>query len=599
SDRFLWDFRRTISDLTAENHYDQLTTILKKRGMGRYSESHESGRAFIADGMQVKAKADIPMSATWTPGGFTPGTEVSVDYKADVRESASVSHIYGQNLVAAESLTAIGTAWAWSPETLKPTADMELANGLNRFVIHTSVHQPVDDKIPGLGLGPFGQWFTRNETWAEEAKPWIDYLARNSYMLQQGHFVADILYYYGEDNNITGLFNRKLPDIPEGYNWDFVNADALTNVISFKNGELTSPGGTDYRVLALDSNSIYMSLPVLQKISELVKEGAIVSGPRPVTSPSLKDDENEFMGMVNKMWPAQPGYNSYGKGKVYTGQTLSQVLSDLKIGPDFAYTGSQQGSRVLYVHRKIKEGDIYWINNRLDDYDTINSVFRIDDLRPEIWDPVTGDISQTSFTREKGITKIPLVLGPADALFIVFRGKTTSSSSTVSPSVERQLAVINNDWNLSFQENRGAPDSIKLSSLVSWSENKNDSVRYFSGTGTYTNTIEAPAEWFARGGHIWIDLGDVKNIAVVLVNGKDMGTVWRKPFRVDITKALTAGNNTIEIKVTNLWVNRLIGDTQPGVKKKITYTTIPFYQPDSPLLPSGLLGPVRIFSERE
>ena len=151
-------------------------------------------------------------------------------YNADIRESASVAHIYGQNLVAAESLTAASGAWSWSPETLKPTADKELAMGLNRFVIHTSVHQPVNDKIPGLGLGPFGQWFTRHETWAELAKPWTTYLARSSYMLQQGKFVADVLYFYGEDSNITALFATKSPDVPAGYNFDYVNADALTRI---------------------------------------------------------------------------------------------------------------------------------------------------------------------------------------------------------------------------------------------------------------------------------------------------------------------------------------------------------------------------------
>ncbi len=248
SDKFLWDFRKTIGELTVENHYDLLTKILKERGMARYSESHESGRALIADGMEVKRSAAIPMSATWTPGKPGSCQEVATDYKADVRESASVAHIYGQNLVAAESFTAIGSAWAWSPEFLKPTADMELSNGLNRFVIHTSVHQPVNDKIPGLGLGPFGQWFTRHETWAEQAAPWLTYLARSSYMLQQGKFVADVVYFYGEDNNITSLFNSKLPDIPEGYNYDFVNADALVNVLSVRDGLIGTPGGTNYRV---------------------------------------------------------------------------------------------------------------------------------------------------------------------------------------------------------------------------------------------------------------------------------------------------------------------------------------------------------------
>jgi hypothetical protein len=230
-----------------------------------------------------------------------------------VRESASVSHIYGQNLVAAESMTAIGTAWAWSPETLKPTADMEMANGLNRFVIHTSVHQPVDDKIPGLGLGPFGQWFTRHETWAEQAGPWITYLARSSYMLQQGKFVADILYFYGEDNNITALFGEKLPTIPEGYNYDFVNADALINQLAVSKGRITSPSGMSYRVLALDSNSVYMSLPVLQKINELVNAGAVISGPKPISTPSLSDDQQEFTSSLTGYGPVIWGVNAISK----------------------------------------------------------------------------------------------------------------------------------------------------------------------------------------------------------------------------------------------------------------------------------------------
>jgi hypothetical protein len=278
SDRFLWDFRKTLAELTAENHYDQLTTILHERGMGRYTESHESGRAFIADGMEVKRNADVPMSAMWIQ---QPG-RTSGQYDADVRESASVAHIYGQNLVAAESLTAGSGAWSYSPETLKPTADRLLAMGLNRFVIHTSVHQPVNDKIPGLGLGPFGQWFTRHETWAESAKPWTTYLARSSYVLQQGKFVADVIYYYGEDSNITALFGAKLPDIPAGYNFDFVNADALKNRLSVADGKITTATGMSYSVLALDPNSQNMSLAVLRKIRDLVNAGAVVVGPKPV-----------------------------------------------------------------------------------------------------------------------------------------------------------------------------------------------------------------------------------------------------------------------------------------------------------------------------
>ena len=167
SDQFLWDFRKTISDLIADEHYGELEAVLHERGMGHYGESHEGGRAFVADGMEVKKFNEVPMSAMWTQ---RPGVnKEQYGYNADDRESASVAHIYGQNLVAAESMTAYYSPWAWSPATLKPTADQEFLNGINRFVIHESAHQPLVGKAPGLTLGPFGQWFNRNETWAEQA----------------------------------------------------------------------------------------------------------------------------------------------------------------------------------------------------------------------------------------------------------------------------------------------------------------------------------------------------------------------------------------------------------------------------------------------
>jgi hypothetical protein len=594
SDRFLWDFRKTLGDLLVENHYDQLTEILKERGMARYTESHESGRAFIGDGMEVKRKAAIPMSATWTPGGLDPGTEVATRYKADVRESASVAHIYGQNLVAAESMTAIGSAWAWSPEFLKPTADMELANGLNRFVIHTSVHQPVNDKIPGLGLGPFGQWFTRHETWAEQAGPWLTYLSRSSYMLQQGKFVADIVYFYGEDNNITALFGAKLPDIPEGYNYDFVNADALINILSVKNGALVTPGGMAYRVLALDDNSRYMSLPVLKKIRDLVMDGAVVAGPRPAQTPGLGDSQDEFRQIVSELWAVEKGENKVGNGKVFAGVPLKDVLVSLQVNPDFSYSQPQETIKLLYVHRKLGDIDIYWINNRQNKVVDPDATFRVEGRVAEIWHPETGKTELASYTIQDGMTRVPLHLEPNDAVFVVFRNKAVQAIHTINKPIEKQLTKIKGPWTVSFQPERGAPPQVAIETLAPWNENADPGIKYFSGTGTYLKTVQAPAEWFNDGGQLWLDLGNVKNLAEVVVNGKSLGTVWKTPFRVDVTGAMKEGENKLEIKVTNLWVNRLIGDVQPGVTQKITYTTIPFYQAGSPLLPSGLLGPVTV-----
>ena len=241
SDRFLWDFRKTIADLVADEHYGQVQASLKERGIGHYGESHEVGRALVGDGMEIKKLNDIPMSAMWTQA---PGANrEDFGLNADDRESASVAHIYGQNIAAAESLTAALAPWGWSPATLKPTADQELLNGINRFVIHESAHQPLLDKAPGLTLGPFGQWFNRNETWAEQARPWIDYLSRSSYMLQQGRFAADIIYFYGEDSNLSAIFQNRAPDVPPGYGFDYVNADALIHELTVAGGKLTTRSG--------------------------------------------------------------------------------------------------------------------------------------------------------------------------------------------------------------------------------------------------------------------------------------------------------------------------------------------------------------------
>jgi hypothetical protein len=592
TDRFLWDFRRTLEDLVAECHYDQLTEILKARGMARYSESHESGRAFIADGMEVKRSAAVPMSAMWTAG---PG-RANERYDADIRESASVAHLYGQNLVAAESLTANGNAgaWAFSPETLKPTADREMSMGLNRFVIHTSVHQATDDKIPGLGLGPFGQWFNRHDTWAEQAKPWTTYLARSSYMLQQGKFVADIAYYYGEDSNITALFAGNPPPIPAGYAFDYVNSDALVKLMSVgANGNITAPSGMSYRILALDPNSQHMPLTVLRKIREMVAAGATVVGLKPSDSPSLHDDQAEFKSIADQLWSGRTG-----KGKVIGSGTIADALTALKVVADLEYSKPQVDTELAFVHRRVSDGDVYWVSHRNARAEDVDATFPVTGKAPELWHADTGSVELASYRTVEGRTVVPLHLDANDAVFVVFRKAATAPSRTLPKPVETKLTTVEGAWDVAFQPNRGAPASASLPALASWHENSDPGVRYFSGTATYTKTVQAPADWFQTGGKLWLALGDVKNIADVTVNGKPLGILWKAPFRVDVTTALRPGANMLQIKVTNLWVNRLIGDQQPGVTTKYTYTAVQFYRADSPLLPSGLIGPVQLISSK-
>ena len=592
SDAFLWDFRKTIADLTADEHYAQVEASLKERGLGHYGESHESGRALIADGMEVKKLDDVPMSAMWTQ---RPGVnEELYGYNADDRESASVAHIYGQNLAAAESMTAVHAPWAWSPATLKPTADKEMAEGINRFVIHCSVHQPLVGKAPGLGLGPYGQWFNRNETWAEEARPWVDYLSRSSYLLQQGHFAADILYFYGEDSNVTAIFGNKAPDVPEGYGFDFVNADALLHMFTVNDGKLVTASGMHYRMLALDPYSEHMSLPVLRSIRKLVENGATVVGAKPVSTPSLADDPQEFAAIVNELWGSGTGLQQVGKGRVYAGMTITDAMNAINLKADFSYSKPRPDTKLLFVHRKLSDGDLYYVDNRSDQDQSVDAVFRVAGQSPELWHAETGTTETASFVTSEDHTTVPLHLEPWGTLFVIFRHRAPGPSLALPLMEEKLIATLQGPWQVSFQPGRGAPASFEMPQLASWSVNPDAGVKYFSGSGTYHETFIAPQDWFHSKTQMWLDLGDVKNLATVTLNGKPLGTLWHAPYRVEIGAALRPGRNELSVKVTNSWVNRIIGDLQPDNPKKYTFLVIRPYAADSPLLPSGLLGPVTV-----
>ncbi|MDE3103578.1 MAG: glycoside hydrolase [Acidobacteriota bacterium] len=594
SDRFLWDLRHTIADLTATEHYEELEKILHERNMGHYGESHEDGRALIADGMQVKKYNEIPMSAMWTQ---SPGVNhEQFGFNADDRESASVAHIYGQNLVAAESMTAGGAAWAWSPATLKPTADQEFLNGINRFVIHESAHQPLVGKAPGLTLGPFGQWFNRNETWAQQAGVWIDYLARTSYLLQQGRFNADVLYYYGEDSNLTAIFAHSAPNVPAGYGFDYVNADALQHEFKVAEGRITTVSGMRYQVLALDPYSRHMSLPVLKAIHTLVEAGATVVGPKPIDDPSLSDSQAEFARLSAELFGDGSGVHQVGKGTVYAGQTAADALQAMHVAQDFGYTKPTPTTRLEFVHRALPHADVYFVDNRGDDAVAVDATFRVAGKEPELWYAETGRSRPVSYTIAAGRTTVPLKLEPWGTVFVVFRKPTTRTSRTLPAEVESRLATLDGPWQVAFQQGRGAPMSATLPQLIDLSTSQDTGIRYFSGTATYTKTIDADAAWLHAGKHIWLDLGDVQHMAEVKLNGKSLGIVWHAPYRVDVTEAIHAGSNQLEVQVTNSWVNRLIGDQQPDATTKYTFTTVKPYRANSRLQASGLVGPVTVQS---
>jgi len=588
SERFLFDWRQTLGELIVENHYDHANDILHPLGILRYNEAHEERTAFTGDGMMVKRSADVPMSASWVR--FNAGWYSTYPTaEADIRESSSVAHIYGQNVCAAESFTTNGLPGKWDgyyayqchPGVLKRVADASMACGLNKFVIHSSVHQPCDDVVPGLSLNRYGQWFNRHDTWASEARPWIDYLSRSCQMLRAGRYVADIAYFYGEDKNITARFMHDRPEIPLGYNFDFVNADILLNVIKIRKGKLVTDSGMSYGVLRIDPEVKYMSMAVLERIAEFARAGIIIIGPKPSRLANLMADEKEFAALAEAVWSLPNVTDSTPDPSV------AGIEPDVKDLPDSCF----------FVHRKVKGGNLYWVVNNCSKSRYFSVSLRCKAASVEIWHADTGVRELADYSIDGDWTTVNLDMTRDDAQFIVLSDRTCASDAVrpYKPAVSTVALTLDGPWHVMFQQGRGAPDSAELEA-GSWTRSDCEGIKYFSGEAAYYRSFEFAPE---SGCRYLLDLGRVGNMARVKLNGKDLGLLWKEPFAIDISDALQDGRNDIELDVINSWANRLIGDEQPGVTERHTYTVIPFYSEHSPLPDSGLLQQVKIICTKQ
>jgi len=598
TDRFDYDYRKTLGDLLVDAFYETATELSNKHGLQLCAEAGGPGpplHQVPVSALDALAAVDIPR------GEFWKDHDVWV-----VKETACASHIYGKRIVDMEAFTS-WRHWQDGPFELKPIADRAFCDGANHMTFHTSAHNPSATDRPGW-VYHAGTHIGPSIAWWPMAGAWIDYLSRCSYLLQQGLFVADVCYYYGDQGFNFVPPKHVDPSLGFGYDYDVVNADTICSRMEVHDGRLTLLDGLRYELLVLPDRED-LNPQVLGRIESLVFAGATVVGRRPTRSNGLEDyplRDAEVREIADRLWgPCDGGQckeRAYGKGKVVWGKTLREVLLARGVGPDFSVDGNE--SDLDYIHRRTPDADIYFVSNRTDCRLESMCTFRVTGRSPELWMPDTGEIRGCeTYESTDGHTRVTLQLAPYDSLFVVFPARSEGTFLPQRAEVPERTYEIVGTWRVSFPPGWGAPASKLFGELTSWTDDSDPGIKCFSGVATYRNQFERPGDRLTADERLVLDLGRVRFVAEVFVNGRSVGVVWKPPFRVDITDAVRPGTNTLVVKVANTWSNRLVGDAQTegrdfcrtNIAKSLTWQT-PWK--DAPLLESGLLGPVTLVPVR-
>lgn len=657
SERFLYDLRQTVSELCTENFWGEMQRLCHQRGMRLAVEP------YITTGNDLDAAnfTDEPMGECWAiPNG--PIT----DYRQTIKSAASAANLNGKSIVGVEAFTSTAQErWQSHPATLKALGDQMFCLGANRLQMHRFAMQLFPQLKPGMMMGGWGQQYDSTQTWWEWTKPWHDYLARCQFLLRQGPVVADVLEVVPEEP-----LYRFEPKPIDGFDYDACGPDMFKR-IRMCDGLPGVPDGPRYQLITVDHSGT-MTLARLQQIRALVVNGANVLCAPPQATPGLENgrqSDEKLRALAAEIWGnPRETERTLGKGRIFSGLTAVEALARIGVKPDF--TGP---TNITWIHRASREGDFYFIASAAQQPATIHCTFRIHGKPAELWDPETGAIRPLDTWPADGQrTTAPIPLGPSGSAFVVFRAgipvsptitsisrdgalifpasASVNKTSSVCNGIELAVATngqrnclvnvsgdylirfadggnkefknvqvpaasqIDGPWTLTFPADSGVTQPLKLDELSSWSANPDDNVKHFSGTAIYQNHFTL-TEIKSR---VWLDLGRVEVMARVSVNGRELATLWKPPYRVDITDAVKAGDNALKISVVNLWVNRLIGDAalpedserdkngrlkswpqwamdgKPSPTGRRSFVTFPLWKSDEPLKDSGLMGPVTL-----
>jgi hypothetical protein len=601
SDRFLFDYRKTLGDLAIDNHYRLFRDNAHAHGLEIHPEAG-GPHAVPIDAQRCFGWTDVPMSEFWA---WSWTHRIGDENRFFVRQPASAAHTYGHNITQDEGFTSIGPNWQekiW--DNLKPAFDKALCEGMNRLVWHAFVCSPDETGIPGQQYFA-GTHLNPKVTWWEKSAPFFSYMDRCQFMLQQGHFSADVLFYYGDHvPNFSQLKKSDPAHIQPGYDYDVITEEALLERASVRDGKIFLPDGINYRVLVLPEHNV-ISLPVLKKLKELVAAGATVIGPKPERGETLENfaaTDAEVSGLADELWklgaPASSRQNALEPvGRVIAGKTAREVLLADGVPPDCEFLNAADVP-LDYIHRTTGDAEIYFIANRTNVAATATVAFRVAGKAPELWNAVTGERKFAAAYEEKdGRIFVPLDFAPCGSWFVVFREPAAAHPAIAKTNEEELKPVqeISGAWTVHFDPKWGGPESAQFDDLVSWPTRPEPGIKFYSGTAVYEKTFTLPPQTpDPRPQTLFLDLGGVRELAEVKVNGKSCGIVWSPPFRVDISGAVQSGENKLQVEVVNFWPNRIIGDAGLPKEQRLTQTNIRKLTAKTPLEPAGLFGPVQL-----
>jgi hypothetical protein len=601
TERFRFDYQKTLGEVIVDSYYRTAREAARSAGLAIKAEGGGPGPPVHnppVDALLALGALDGIQGEFWPFWNEFDGLWV-------VKETASAGHIYGKPIVHMEAFTSYHH-WAEGPQDLKASADRAFCEGANHLVWHTWTHQPPESGVPGWAYYA-GTHLNTKVTWWPMARPFIDYLARCSFLLQRGHFVADVLYYYGDGGSNFVRPRQNPASLGPGYDYDFTNADVLLNRLTVVDGRLRLPDGTSYGLLVLpDREDIHPA--VLAKIEELVSAGAQLLGRRPVRASGLEGGEaadRRVREIAGRLWGDLDGQVStsriQGRGGVFLGVSERAILATRGLTPDFTASPALD-----FTHRRDPEGEIYFVRNKSGANVSETALFRTREGAqvPELWDPVRGTIARAPGARStpRGV-EVPLDFAAHGSVFVVFRERSEEPIAAPLPAgatgVPEPL-LLDGAWRVDFSSLLPAPPPLVRKTVGPWSDADDPAHRYFSGTGTYRQRFTLPPGWRAKSGRVGLDLGNLWAIGDVTLNGQSLGILWTPPFRVDCTSALQDGENDLAIAVANTWHNRLVGDAQAAGGQPRTSTNIAhsfsrdIAWRDLPPIKSGLFGPVRL-----